>query len=289
MGDDEFLNTEIINKLIHRSLDFRDKRSGEIPEYSPVQYVTPTWKYCSLKDENELNIISPNELEKLRKIKEKFFQEKNKNSEKLFSKLGEKFSTVVSFFSDEEIFDLYNNRNFSVEVNFLFIKENYLAEITREGIIIKNSHSGDTKKKIQKKNWLNTNVVLEKMGAQEKNFEGKEIQITLPPIFKYIDYYKKFEEKTLEIQKIDQKGRVFYVNDKLKTSSFKHPLIPKRIDKKVVLKDEETINKEIKLKNEGWDTIYYKHKETGEVYLLYVNSLRKDTSWNPFKVSIIKK
>jgi len=228
-------------------------------------------------------------LEKLKKMKELFFKEKNKNTEKLFSKLGERFSTVLSFFSDDEVFDLYHNRNFNVEVGFLLIKENYLAEITREGIIIKTSNSGDTKKKIQKKNWLKTNVLIEKMGVLEKSFEGKEIQITLPPIFKYIDYYKKFEEQTQEIQKIDQKGRIFYVNDKLKTSSFKHPLIPKKYDKKVALKDEETINKEIKLKNDGWETMYYKHKETGEVYLLYVNPLRKDTSWNPLKVSVIKK
>lgn len=245
--------------------------------------------YCSLKDENELKKIPAVELERLKKLKEKHFKEKNKNCVKLFSKLGEQLSINVSFFTDEDIFDLYYNRNFGVEVFMLIIQESYLAQVTTEGINIKTSHSADTKKKLIKKVGMKANAIKEKLMSNEISFEGKQIQITLPSIFKYIDYYKKFEEKTDEIQKIDHKGRVFYANDKLKNTTFKHPLIPKKVDKKAIIKDEDMIARENKLKNEGWETMYYKHNETGEVYILYVNSLRKDTSWNPTKVSIIKK
>lgn len=63
-----------------------------------------------------MNNIPANELQSLKKIKEKFFKEKNKNIEKLFSNLGENNSIILSLFSDEEIFEIYQNFDFKVDV-----------------------------------------------------------------------------------------------------------------------------------------------------------------------------
>ena len=115
--DEEYINTEEINKIIHRSHDFRNKSSEELFDFSSLQYVSPTWLYFSIKDENELKRMSDEELKEIYEFKNNFFQNKNKNTDVLFSKLGENISLILSLYSDQEIFELYINKDFRVEVN----------------------------------------------------------------------------------------------------------------------------------------------------------------------------
>jgi len=88
---------------------------------------------------------------------------------------------------------------------------------------------------IKKLNTINISKFKTKIHGPEVNFGDKDVNLTLPAIFKVIDK-KKFEESKLAetkwVQKIDQKGRIFYVNDPNDISTFKHPELKKKTSDK---------------------------------------------------------
>ena len=124
--DEDYLNTEEINKIINRSHNFRNKASQELHNYHPTQYVTPTWIYLCIKDDNELKRINENVFKDLKKKIKTFFHKKSKNTEILFDELGEKYSLLLGLYSDDQIFDIYFNREFLVKVyDYILIRNQY--------------------------------------------------------------------------------------------------------------------------------------------------------------------
>lgn len=75
-------------------------------------------------------------------------------------------------------------------------------------------------------------------------------------------------------QKIDEKGRVFYVDIKSKKTSFMHPYMKKR--------EPTRIEKDLEIQYgplpKGWEVINFK-PEKGDVRLLYINHNLQKTSW----------
>jgi len=80
---------------------------------------------------------------------------------------------------------------------------------------------------------------------------------------------KKFQ------QKIDPKGRIFYLDSNSSDKKFTHPKMVKIKKSRLERQNEISYGK---LK-EGWECLNYKDPKTGETKLLFIDHINKVTSW----------
>ena len=114
-------------------------------------------------------------------------------------------------------------------------------------------------------------------------YGSRTIVIRLPPIYKYIDpiYQGKLKcNKIVDLgnlweTKIDNRGRVFYVDRSNGLTTFYHPKIKKRLKTKIELDYEQIYGP---LPPE-WEIIDYYSNELKLTRLLYLNHRLKVTSW----------
>src|SRR5690606_37360526 len=104
---------------------------------------------------------------------------------------------------------------------------------------------------------------------------SKTIELSLPPVFKYIDDKFGREIDNNFTQKLDDKGRIFYVDNRIKKTSFMHPLMKKR-EKTRTENETELLHGKLP---DGWEVINFKSEKTGEIRLLYIDHNLKKTSW----------
>ena len=104
---------------------------------------------------------------------------------------------------------------------------------------------------------------------------NKVINIQLPPIFKYTS--NEFGELDMNKyhQKIDQKGRIFYVDSVNKKTSFLHPKLKSK-QKSRMEKELDSIYGELP---ENWECINYKKENSVEIRLLFIDHKNQVTSW----------
>ena len=99
------------------------------------------------------------------------------------------------------------------------------------------------------------------------NEDIKDITITLPPYFKVNSQFEELPEGFL--QKIDSKGRIFYVDTINKKTSFTHPLSSNKY----------TPNSINQYENEQFEPIYYRSENNSKIRIVYVDHENKTTSW----------
>ena len=78
-------------------------------------FVTQTWIYCTINDENEMNKFAGDHVVALKAIRSKYFKTKQKNHEKLFKILDKEHHLLISLYNDDEIFQIYNNIKYMVK------------------------------------------------------------------------------------------------------------------------------------------------------------------------------
>jgi len=189
-----------------------------------------------------------------------YFTENMKNPERLFSQLG-KYALCVGLYTDTEIFELYDSKHLKCEDPEL---ARFILEKKNTGNYSDFKSLMNSSNKIHKSNNLTA-----------ADWGSKSLDIYLPPVYKFIS--EKFDDDlgANYIQKIDDRGRVFYVDETSKLTTFLHPMLKKR--------EKSRAESEIELMNgplpEGWEIINYRSNITNEIRLLYVDHNLKKTTW----------
>lgn len=246
------IEDEKLDLLLSGYQPFLDKFIQIIADYSPVQFCTPSWCYLTYNNEYLLAKMPEFVSEENRLIIAEYFKANMKNPNKLFEELGE-WALFVGVYSDSEIFELYESKDLNCE-------DPQLAKFA-----------------LDKTNFLETSSLrsrVKQKGLTTLDWASIELKLVLPPTLKFID--EKFSNPLdgNYAQKIDDKGRIFFVDNKHKKTSFLHPHMRKR--------EKTRLEKELELTfgklPDGWEIINYK-TPSNEVRLLYVNHILKKTTW----------
>jgi hypothetical protein len=231
---------------------FVDKFMQIITDYSPVMFCTPSWSYLTYNNEYLLTKMPEFVNEENRMIISEYFKSNMKNPIKLFEELGE-YALFVGMYSDNEIFELYESKDLNCE-------DPQLAKFT-----------------LDKSNYLDTTSLrsrVKQKGLTTLDWGSKELNLVLPPTLKFIDDKFSNPLDANYAQKIDDRGRIFFVDNRHKKTSFLHPHMRKREKTRLERELELTFGK----LPDGWEIINYK-TSSNEVRLLYVNHNLKKTSW----------
>lgn len=203
---------------------------------SYLNFIIPSWKYITYIEDNQLSATKRTENENL--FTEYFIRGKIETPDSFFKHLGKNWN-LVQMYSENEIFGLVK-------------KENSIKK--KKPIIYNDNNNSDTEKETPEEGIGNTNT----------------IEITLPPYFKIDAKFLELPDGYL--QKIDQYGRIFYVDTINQTTSFNHPLDEKQ-SKPSIFKD---------LLSTKIEPIYYKIDIEDKIRILYVDHENRKTSWvNP--------
>ena len=192
-------------------------------------YIIPTYKFISYIEDSQFSDTKRAESEIL--FTEYFSQRKIETPDAFFKHLNKNWN-VINMYSPEELFALVT-------------QENTLKQ--RETI---------------------TNITEQTVNQNEiHNEDIKDITITLPPYFKVNSQFEELPEGFL--QKIDSKGRIFYVDTINKKTSFTHPLS----------NNKYTPNSINQYENEPYEPIYYRKENDSKMRIVYVDHENKTTSW----------